>query len=326
MDEFASETAAEVAVTGELNPLLALTPALLHHVTGDQRQRLMAYLKHWDEHATLLRYLDVWLAAQPELATLRQARAEALVALDQPVPALQILDALDEERGVTAGRRQLRAAALLAAGEWAAVEALLDPLSRGNRGDLLMAQGRYQEAKCAYAEGAQLHEGPPSIHEVRAALACHEPECARALLLERQVVRGEARPAIEELRLWQAVARALGDTRLEAESAAELAALEASERARLIELLGLGAHSDLEVVPDVPATAESDGNVPPEAREFLREHWGYADFRGGQAATIARVLQGRSTLAVLPTGAGKSLTYQLPALLLPGATLVVSPL
>jgi ATP-dependent DNA helicase RecQ len=58
----------------------------------------------------------------------------------------------------------------------------------------------------------------------------------------------------------------------------------------------------------------------------LREHFGYASFRPGQATVVDRVLKGESVLAVLPTGAGKSLTYQLPALLMPGATLVLSPL
>ncbi|MDB6001023.1 MAG: recQ, partial [Rhizobacter sp.] len=48
--------------------------------------------------------------------------------------------------------------------------------------------------------------------------------------------------------------------------------------------------------------------------------------REGQAEVIERVMQGRHTLAIMPTGAGKSLCYQLPAMLLPGRTLVVSPL
>ncbi|WAT16989.1 DNA helicase RecQ [Aurantiacibacter sp. MUD11] len=63
-----------------------------------------------------------------------------------------------------------------------------------------------------------------------------------------------------------------------------------------------------------------------QAREALRRIYGFADFRGRQEDVIARVLAGQSTLAVMPTGAGKSLTYQLPACLLDGTCVVISPL
>lgn len=58
----------------------------------------------------------------------------------------------------------------------------------------------------------------------------------------------------------------------------------------------------------------------------LLEHFGHDAFRPGQMETIRGVLEGRPTLAVMPTGAGKSLCYQLPAVLLDGLTVVVSPL
>src|SRR3954454_16101327 len=63
-----------------------------------------------------------------------------------------------------------------------------------------------------------------------------------------------------------------------------------------------------------------------DARATLREVFGFPDFRPGQGEVIATLLAGRSALAVFPTGAGKSLCYQLPALLLEGTTIVVSPL
>src|SRR3954470_20080747 len=58
----------------------------------------------------------------------------------------------------------------------------------------------------------------------------------------------------------------------------------------------------------------------------LRERFGLERFRPGQREVIEHVLQGRDVLCVMPTGGGKSLCYQLPALLAPGVTLVVSPL
>ncbi len=64
----------------------------------------------------------------------------------------------------------------------------------------------------------------------------------------------------------------------------------------------------------------------PDARALLQRIWGHDDFRGLQAPVITAVLEGRDVLAVLPTGGGKSLCYQIPALLRPGLTLVVSPL
>jgi ATP-dependent DNA helicase RecQ len=58
----------------------------------------------------------------------------------------------------------------------------------------------------------------------------------------------------------------------------------------------------------------------------LRDNFGFAEFRRGQREVITHLLEGRSAAAVFPTGSGKSLCYQLPALLLEGVTLVVSPL
>ncbi len=66
--------------------------------------------------------------------------------------------------------------------------------------------------------------------------------------------------------------------------------------------------------------------VRPDPATVLREVFGYAEFRPGQREVIEAVLAGRDCIALMPTGAGKSLTYQVPARLLPGTVLVVSPL
>src|SRR4030088_3601712 len=62
------------------------------------------------------------------------------------------------------------------------------------------------------------------------------------------------------------------------------------------------------------------------AQETLRSTFGFDDFRPGQGAIIETVLGGADVLAIMPTGSGKSLCYQLPALLREGRTVVVSPL
>ena len=63
-----------------------------------------------------------------------------------------------------------------------------------------------------------------------------------------------------------------------------------------------------------------------EKIEVLRQYFGFSSFREGQQTLIDAVLAGRDVLGVMPTGGGKSLCYELPALLLPGLTLVISPL
>src|SRR5437868_9781241 len=63
-----------------------------------------------------------------------------------------------------------------------------------------------------------------------------------------------------------------------------------------------------------------------DVSRLLRDRFGFDEFRPAQKQVIDRVMAGENALAVFPTGAGKSLCYQLPALALPGVTLVVSPL
>lgn len=63
-----------------------------------------------------------------------------------------------------------------------------------------------------------------------------------------------------------------------------------------------------------------------KATDILQQYFGYTSFREGQQQAIASVLAGDDTLVIMPTGGGKSLCYQVPALALPGTTLVISPL
>src|SRR6202521_4130868 len=88
------------------------------------------------------------------------------------------------------------------------------------------------------------------------------------------------------------------------------------------------------MLPPRAASARHDsnfGNPPPmadlaAATSLLRTVFGFASFRDGQAEIIETILAGRDVLAIMPTGSGKSLCYQLPALLRDGLTIVVSPL
>lgn len=63
-----------------------------------------------------------------------------------------------------------------------------------------------------------------------------------------------------------------------------------------------------------------------QAEEILKLHWGYEKFRDGQEKVVDNILEGKSTVVIMPTGGGKSLCYQLPSLVLDGVTIVISPL
>ncbi|MEY9973648.1 ATP-dependent DNA helicase RecQ [Lysinibacillus sp. RC46] len=63
-----------------------------------------------------------------------------------------------------------------------------------------------------------------------------------------------------------------------------------------------------------------------QARQMLQHHFGYDSFRNGQEPIIEQTLRGQSSLCVMPTGGGKSICYQIPALMLDGLTVVISPL
>lgn len=63
-----------------------------------------------------------------------------------------------------------------------------------------------------------------------------------------------------------------------------------------------------------------------DAKEILKRYFGYESYKQGQEEIIESILAGKDVLAVMATGAGKSICYQVPAVLLPGLTIVISPL
>ena len=73
-------------------------------------------------------------------------------------------------------------------------------------------------------------------------------------------------------------------------------------------------------------TEPSASYAPAAALDTLKRYFGYSSFRPGQERMVSAILSGSDALGVMPTGAGKSICYQVPALMLPGLTLVVSPL
>ena len=73
-----------------------------------------------------------------------------------------------------------------------------------------------------------------------------------------------------------------------------------------------------------PRPGVADSDLSPE--EVLERYWGYSTFRPLQREIVQAALDGRDTLGLMPTGGGKSITFQVPGLILPGLTLVITPL
>lgn len=73
-------------------------------------------------------------------------------------------------------------------------------------------------------------------------------------------------------------------------------------------------------------TSEVADALHPDPRKTLKEFFGFSEFKGNQEAVVRSVLAGEDCFVIMPTGAGKSLTYQLPAMMMPGTAIVISPL
>jgi ATP-dependent DNA helicase RecQ len=116
-----------------------------------------------------------------------------------------------------------------------------------------------------------------------------------------------------------------GDAELRARIEATVAALKNLRRDRP-QLFTPEAARLVRPAPGAAAVREKPARVASDPAQVLREVFGFPSFRPGQRELVEAVLAGRHALGVLPTGSGKSLTYQLPARLLGGVTLVVSPL
>jgi len=326
-----------LTLTSSTNPILDIAPVALSLIAGDSRKRLVSYLNRWGHSDTLLRYLDTWLVDQPTSVTLREARARVLADLGQGDETLAILVEIDAERPASVTRRQLRLRALIIADRYAELDRLLDAMAEDPaqevgawllRGDALRAQGHADEAADQYR--AVISRDPSGLAAVRRlaelALEQGDPEAARGQI-DALMLRPDFVPSIADLQILERAAERAEDHAAAEALRAQLADHESLERANLLRELGLRFDRVKADAPDLPEPAPPPAPLLPDAAyRMLRESFGLQEFRPNQARVIHNVLNGIRTMAVMPTGAGKSLTYQLPAMLLPHATVVVSPL
>lgn len=319
-----------------------LTPSQLTALTPELRDQLLDYLLNWNEVADLTTVVEYLREAHGPLLFLLDYQAQAALAQGDAVRALETIERR-QRRSTTVASQALEARALLAGGHPAHALAVAE--------DIAATHPRHIEAVRAAAEIFAAQGDFPRARQILETCRSHRPgEFALDLALARlayaagdldlcrQLVQTFGVPATiadRDLAPLADLHQAL-DNRQSAQAVQlEIARRRAIQSAALVNALRPYLDHDLTQDGD-PAALYRQLSGPesiPISRDERRtiqleaaRHFGFIKLREGQSETIAAVLRGESVLAVMPTGAGKSLCYQLPALIFPKPTLVVSPL
>jgi ATP-dependent DNA helicase RecQ len=336
---------------------LDLVPSQVPALPAKVRDELIGYLLRWQYDDDARRCLQQLLATDARRVTVYDNLARAYIGLGEPARALEILARRHALR-VSNSSRVLEARVHLAAGARDQAQAIATSilaespdLVTGHRlqADLLRAAGRWPEAEAALHQAEELRPNLPTTALDLARLWEAQGDSEKALLWARTALarsQSAGHPAsVELLRLLITLYTAVGQQAEAGAATEELHHREKEEREHLRSTLGLQPVEPPPVLPVVKAEPLTEAapfrfdqvqvlsgvmDLSQAEREklnqALRQHFPHRAFRPGQVEILARVLRGESVLAVMPTGAGKSLCYQLAALLLPQATLVVSPL
>lgn len=332
---------------------LDFEPARAGELEGHNRSRLLNFLLRWEHAEAAHACLDFLIRNQPALVSLLDLRVRAYLAQNRPDDALAVMrQRLDLKTSLTAqlqlvriylaqGKLDLahRTAQALAQERPAGItvwEALVEiELARGDVDAALAANRRVNDinpASRAYLLGMI------AIYQARADWVSAS---AYAVRLLRSGVE-EAELPVSHLRRLLDYFRASGEATRVADLESELALRYAGERAEIKAMLSEPAaprprilpqtvepkaeRVEQELLPDFDSVPVSDAERA-HILQAARRLFGFDALLPGQAETMACVLRGEDVLTILPTGGGKSLCYQLPALLAErGVTLVISPL
>ena len=335
---------------------LGIAPRQTLQLASNQRSRLLNFLLRWEHVEEVHACLDALIPHNPALVSLLDLRVRAFLAQDRPDDALVVMeDRIERKTSLTA--RSLLARVHLAQGDVETAHQIARALIKerddsvtawGLLGEVELARGDTQAALDAYRRLGELRPygrayllGMLSLYQALDDWVTASGYAVRLL----RTADEETPLSVTYLRRLRDHFRASGEETRVADLEAELERRYADEladlRAALFPTPGArpaptprdlppeiggdrgGAEEPLPTFDQIPVSEEEQARIT----EAVRRLFGFETLLPGQLETIACVLRGEDVLTILPTGGGKSLCYQLPALLAErGATLVISPL
>jgi ATP-dependent DNA helicase RecQ len=333
---------------------LELTPADVPSLPTVARRKLASYLLRWEYFDQARRCLLQALVTRPDQVSIYDSLARAYLGLEQPGRALEIMQRREALK-VSIPSRMLIIRAHMASGDLETALQVSEALLADHRdskpvqvvhGNVLAEAGRYDAAKAVFRRLEA--DDPESVsaarHLARLAHLQNDPTAALAHVQQAVQRYGDRTPPPDFYRLWETLLRETGQSDKADAMAAQLEARRASELDALRHALGQPTAQPSPPPTSLPPSRPSPepslpqpSNLQPSTSDpspderarlqaALQRHFGFSAFRPGQLEAIAGLLRGQNVLAVMPTGHGKSLVYQLAAQLLPGTTLVISPL
>jgi len=330
---------------------LEIAPRQTVGLASNQRSRLLNFLLRWNHIEEVHACLDALIPVNPTLVSLLDLRVRALLAQDQPDDALEVMqERLELKASLTA--RTLLARVHLARGDVETAHQIARALVKerddsvmawGLLGEVELARGDTQAALDAYRRLGELRPygrayllGMLSLYHALGDWVTASGYAVRLL----RTADEETPLSVTYLRRLRDHFQASGEETRVADLEAELKRRYAEELAELRAALSPGYRPrpaaptprpaeeppPAEFLPtfdQIPVSEEEQSHIA----EAVHRLFGFETLLPGQLETIACVLRGEDVLTILPTGGGKSLCYQLPALLADrGTTLVISPL
>ncbi len=323
---------------------IPLAPGQMAALPPELRDQLLDYLQRWGTPQEQIAAVQTLREAHGPLLFLLDYHATACLAAGDAAQALELIERR-QRRSTTIASQVIEARALLATGHDAHAETVAVDISQAYprnsyairaAAEVFAAVGHDDQARALLEAFIAQRPGDVAAQIALAGLALGAEDTVLAAQIDQRL--GVGIPAATEdadLDRLATLHEALGN----AESA-KAVRLELERRRRYQrETLVRGLAPFVDITPDLAADAaelyrhlsgpQSIAVSRDERRTVQLEaarHFGFTKLREGQTEIVASILRGESVLAVMPTGAGKSLCYQLPALILPKPTLVISPL